>query len=161
MISDFSFCLVARDSVRPSSSGLWCPLFRFFPPVIGAGSFFPMRRISSWVSWMKAADYWVGWRGARNTEGERGCISWHAYVGSVTLHQYPGMPPLSPAQPSTEHPGCIQGDQDQTLPDVWYKLHTSYLGFSFPSRILFAAIILLRLVCDDWPASHSWCEANG
>ncbi|CAB1450842.1 unnamed protein product [Pleuronectes platessa] len=31
---------------------------------------------------------------------------------------YPGMPPLSPAQPSTEHPGCIQGDQDQTLPDV-------------------------------------------
>lgn len=80
----------------------------------------------------------------------------------VSLHQYPGMmPPLWPAKSRTQHPGCIQGDQDQGHPDVWYESHIGYLGFSFPGGICFAAIILLWVVCDDWPALHRWCEANG
>lgn len=77
----------------------------------------------------------------------------------VVLRQYPGMPPLRPTKLRAEHSGCIQGDQDQTLPDGWYKLNTSCLGFLLPSRILFAALIVLPLVINDRPALHRWSEA--
>lgn len=66
------------SSLMPAFEIFFLPLF----PVIGAGSFFLLWRISSWVSWMKAAECWVRWRGERNTEGERDCISRHACVGS-------------------------------------------------------------------------------
>lgn len=112
------------------------------------------------VGWRQLS---AGWDGEeRETPKEREAVSQGMRVWApVSLHQYPGMPPLSPVKPSTEHPGCIQGDKDQTHPHVWYKLHVTCLGFLFPSRILFSTIILLRLVRDDWPALHTWCEANG
>lgn len=91
-------------------------------------------------------------REERETQQEREAVSQGMRVWAlVSLHQQPGMPPLSLAKHRKEHPGCIQGDQDQTHLDVCYKFHTSSLGFSFFSWILFAAIILLGLVCDDWP----------
>lgn len=127
---------------------------------IEAGSFFLLWRISSWLSWMKAAECWVGWRGERNI-GERGCISRHACVGSS---QSPLVPWDATTQPSQAQHRAIQAESRESRtrhPHVWYKLHANCLGFSFPSRILLAAIILLRLVCNDWPALHIWYEANG
>lgn len=53
---------------------------------------------------MEAAECWVGWRRGRNAEGERGCISRHACVGSS---QSPLVPWDATTQPiQAQHIAC-------------------------------------------------------
>lgn len=111
---------------------------------IGACSFFFLWRISSWVTWMMAAECWVGWRGERNTEGERGSISRHACVGSsqsplvpwdATTQTSQAQHILSTLYPGRQGPDILMCDINCT-PVVWAS--------HFP-----AGSCLLQLLCYD------------
>lgn len=137
----FLFCLYARALALLVF--LWCPLLRFFFSVIGAGSFFLLWRISSWVSWMKAAECWVRCRGERNTEGERGWISRHVCVGSSQSSPVPWDATTQPSQAqhraSKLYPRRLGPDTSLCV-----ILIAQQFGLLIPCRILFAAIILSR-----------------
>lgn len=151
-LSDFSPCFVARPLFLKFFLFLW----ELFFSCHWGWQRFPHKSVG-------CRKLRTGWdREGREIQKEREAVSQGMRVWApVRLHQYPGMPPLNPAKPAQSIKAVSRDTRTRNILICYENLHASCLGFSLASRILFATIILLRLICDNWPALHSGFDANG
>lgn len=142
-VSDFFYLSCRKANVM---SFLWCPLLcGFFSTYDWSWQLFPVVE-DFYMSQFNDCS-WLGERRKRRRR-ERLCLKACVWV-PVSLSQCPVMPPLNPAKTRSEHPGCIQGDEKQT---VLYKLlrfgHLIFPGGSWLRQLFRCkSFVMIGLLC--------------